>query len=66
MARSVRRSRQSLPVGDNGHQGVLWLVNGVLVGVVGVFLITASALVTVIAAAAAVMIAVTVVVVTGR
>ncbi|NMO51445.1 hypothetical protein HH310_09605 [Actinoplanes sp. TBRC 11911] len=49
-----------------GHRKVLWLVNGVLAGVGGVFLTTASVLVTAIAAAAAVAIAVTVIAVTGR
>ncbi|MER7417933.1 hypothetical protein ABT346_14300 [Micromonospora peucetia] len=65
MERSVRRHRQPQPNGA-GQRGVLWLANGVLVGVGGVFLTTASALVTAIAAAAAVTITVAVVAMTGR
>lgn len=65
MVRNGRRRGRPQPGGD-GHRKVLWLVNGVLVGVGGVFLTTASVLVTAIAAAAAVVIAVAVIVMTGR
>jgi hypothetical protein len=65
MARRDRKARRSRPEG-RGYRGVVWLVNSVLVGVGGVFVITASVLVTGIAAAAAVAVAVTVTVMTGR
>ena len=59
-----RRSR--LRPGDDGHQKVLLLFSGVLTGVGGVFLATASVLVTTIAAAAAVLIAVAMIAMTGQ
>lgn len=58
MARGARKRR--------GDPGVAWLVNGVFVGVGGVFMATASVLVTGIAAAAAVAVAVTVTTMSGR
>ncbi|RNH98847.1 hypothetical protein EEZ25_24415 [Micromonospora aurantiaca] len=65
MARNERNQRR--PQRDSGgHRTVLWLVNGVLAGVGGVFVSTASTVVTAIAAAAAVVIVVTVIVVTRR
>jgi hypothetical protein len=65
MARNERNRRQ--PQRDSGgHRTALWLVNGVLAGVGGVFVATESAVVTAIAAAAAVVIIVTVIVVTRR
>ncbi|MFG2045685.1 hypothetical protein [Dactylosporangium sp. NPDC048998] len=64
MARN--RHRRGRPrAGGDGHRKVLWLVNGVLIGVGGVFLSTASVLVTAIATVAAVAIAVAVIVITG-
>ncbi|MFF0123815.1 MULTISPECIES: hypothetical protein [Micromonospora] len=65
MARNERNRRRPQP-DSGGHRTVLWLVNGVLAGVGGVFVATESAVVTAIAAAAAVVIIVTVIVVTRR
>jgi hypothetical protein len=65
MARNERNRRRSQR-DSGGYRMVLWLVNGVLAGVGGVFVMTASAVVTAIAAAAAVVIAVAVIVVTRR
>lgn len=63
----VRNGRNRRPQrGSGGNRTMLLLVNGVLAGVGGVFVTTASAVVTAIAAAAAVAIAVTVIVVTNR
>ncbi|MBL7255438.1 hypothetical protein [Paractinoplanes lichenicola] len=43
-------------VAERDHQGTLWLINGILAGVGGVFLTTGSVPVTLIAAAVAVVI----------
>jgi hypothetical protein len=65
MVRNKHNRRR--PQRDNGgHRTVLWLVNGVLAGVGGVFVTTASAVVTAIAATAAVVTVVAVIVVTRR
>jgi hypothetical protein len=65
MARNERNRRRPQQAAG-GHRTLLWLFNGVLAGVGGVFVATASAAVTAIAAAAAVVIAVTVIVMTRR
>jgi len=58
--------RRGRDAGRGQAGGVVWVVNGVLLGVGGVFLTTASALVTAIAAGAAVVVGVTVALVFGR
>jgi hypothetical protein len=61
MGRSARKDRRTRP-GNSGDRGTVVLINTVLVGVGGIFLLTGSGLVAVVAAAAAVSI----VVVAGR